>query len=299
VTANPVTLSIDTWIDDLRDRITQHNTDLLDVFETYANEAKFGYFLIQNDIVKLPQKNAALLEIGAGSLILSCYLTKLGYTVTALEPVGEGFSHFDVLRSIILESAKSYGGLPSLQEYQAEQLEVVDCYDYAFSINVMEHVKNVEAVIENVMKALHDNGSYRFICPNYHFPYEPHFDIPIIFSKTLTERLLKNRIFNNATIPDAQGTWLSLNWISVSTIEKWITKHSNYKARFNRELFAIMILRAVSDPIFAARRSPWLRMFLNVLVNLGVYRVLKWIPVKLQPVMDCTIVRDQNYRPIS
>jgi hypothetical protein len=37
---------------------------------------------------------AAVLEIGAGSLLLNCQLMKEGFAITTLEPLGAGFSDF-------------------------------------------------------------------------------------------------------------------------------------------------------------------------------------------------------------
>ena len=42
----------------------------------------------------------------------------------------------------------------------------------------MEHVDDVPLVLRRVMSALRPGAAYRFVCPNYRFPFEPHFDIP-------------------------------------------------------------------------------------------------------------------------
>lgn len=285
--------SMDTWINTLRMGIMKDKPELLDLFDTYAGEAIFGRTLIDSDLSKLPVR-AGILEVGAGSLILSCQLAREGYFVTALEPIGEGFSHFAELRSMILRQAQATGHVPRLLNILAEELSDSCQYDFAFSVNVMEHVENVGLAIERVIEALRPTGFYRFTCPNYLFPYEPHFDIPILFSKRFTEFCFKDRIYNNRNFPDPSGTWQSLNWITVREILGIVHKNPLVKVSFRRDLFASMILRSVNDPIFSARRSPWLRKFLSVLVTVGLYKAVTLIPAIFQPIIDCTLVRSRN-----
>jgi hypothetical protein len=290
---NIVCNEIEEWINILRLAIGDYKPELLNLFETYAGEAAFGRTLIDSDLLKLPV-NARILEVGAGSLILSCQLAKEGYRITALEPIGEGFSHFEELRSMILDQAKLSGYEPRLINILAEELTESSQYDFAFSINVMEHVKDVGMVIERVMEALSPIGFYRFTCPNYLFPYEPHFDIPIILSKRLTEIVFKNRIYNNRNLPDPGGTWQSLNWITVPKILGIVRKNTLVKVSFRRDLFASMILRSVNDPIFSARRSLWLRKFLSMLVTIGLYKAVTLIPAIFQPIIDCTLIQSRT-----
>ena len=53
--------------------------------------------------------------------------------------------------------------------------------DYIFAINVIEHVPDFLSLIANGIKAKTNDGVFRLVCPNYTIPYEPHFNIPIIF----------------------------------------------------------------------------------------------------------------------
>ena len=179
---------------------------------------------------------AKVLEVGAGSLLLSCQLMREGFDVTALEPTGEGFSHFDQMRQMVLDKARSHGCCPTILDLPAERLAAVNCFDYAFSVNVMEHVDDVARVLETVGKSLTVGASYRFTCPNYLFPYEPHFNIPTFFSKQLTERLLGRKIFDSQRVPDPSGTWKSLNWINVVKVGRCVRRLSGLRVTFNRSM---------------------------------------------------------------
>ena len=156
---------LDEWVAILRNVVHVNSPELLDLFDIYAAEAKFGREFIAHNLEKL-RFNASILEIGAGSLILSSQLTREGCKVTALEPIGLGFSHFEQLREIVLQQAQEHNCLPILLKIPAEQLEIKEQFDFAFSINVMEHVGDVNQVIKRVAASLKEGSSYKFTCPN-------------------------------------------------------------------------------------------------------------------------------------
>ena len=166
--------------------------------ETAYGEAVFGATILAEDLAVLP-RSARVLDVGAGSMLLSCALQLAGVQVTALEPVAPGFSHLDRLRAMVLEVSAGRGVVPHWLPIPAEALTLESTFDYAFSINVMEHVDDVALVIARVVAALRPGGVYRFVCPNYLFPYEPHFDMPTLFSKALTERVFGHRIRTSKT----------------------------------------------------------------------------------------------------
>jgi 2-polyprenyl-3-methyl-5-hydroxy-6-metoxy-1,4-benzoquinol methylase len=228
-------ISIDHWLEIVRLQFFETDPQLLNLFEVYAEEAKFGRRYIDADLVGLPQ-GAKILEVGAGSLLLSCQLVREGFEVTALEPTGDGFSHFDQMQRMVLLSAQSIGCCPKILDLPAEKFNVLGRFEYAFSINVMEHVSDVSSVLEQVGRSLTHGACYRFTCPNYIFPYEPHFNMPTLFSKRLTELVLRRKIFGNSNLPDPAGTWKSLNWINVLQIKQLVRKITGLKVTFNQSI---------------------------------------------------------------
>lgn len=281
------------WLADVRKHVLGSAPDMLDILDVYEGEARFGRRYIAADLARLP-KGAAVLEVGAGSLLLSCQLVREGFKVTALEPVGDGFSHFKHLRELILDRAEILGCVPQMLNQRAEDLSIKDYFDYAFSINVMEHVSDVNAVIANIGVGLHPGASYRFTCPNYLFPYEPHFNIPTLFSKKLTEKVFKNKIFKGSGLPDPEGTWKSLNWITVRQVGKIVGLLHGFKVVFNQRFLVSTLERIGSDREFALRRSRWMRVFILGLIKLRVHRLAGFIPAVLQPVIDCTLTRGER-----
>jgi len=286
-------LAIERWIAEVRSQFVDVAPQLLPLFDTYAAEAIFGRRYIDSDLRGL-RPGAKVLEVGAGSLLLSCQLMREGFDVIALEPTGDGFSHFDQMRQMVLDKARSHGACPTILDLPAERLAAVNCFDYAFSVNVMEHVDDVMRVVETVGTSLTVGASYRFTCPNYLFPYEPHFNIPILLSKQLTERLLGRRIFGSHRVPDPSGTWKSLNWINVVQLGRCARRLSGLRVTFNRAMLVSTLERIVSDPDFAARRSPSMRRFLSGLVCLRIHCLLGLVPAMLQPIIDCRIQKISN-----
>jgi hypothetical protein len=279
---------IEGWLGAVAERIARDAPPLRALFDVYAGEARFGRRFIADDLARLPA-GARLLEVGAGSYLLSSQLVREGFDVVALEPVGQGFSHFRQMQQIVTGLALERQCMPRVMAVQAEHLEATDAHDFAFSINVMEHVCDVAAVIERVAASLRRGARYRFTCPNYAFPYEPHFNMPTLFSKRLTERWMGKRIFGNRQLDDPAGTWQSLNWISVGEIAEVIRRQPQLRVRFRRDLLTSTLERVVRDPQFAARRSALMRAGIAALVRTGLHRLPAALPASMLPIIDCEI----------
>jgi SAM-dependent methyltransferase len=282
--------SIEVWLADVRECVIEQSPDLLDILDVYLEEARFGRRYIAPDLRRLPL-GAAVLEVGAGLFLLSCQLVREGFNVTALEPTGDGFSHFGRLRQVVLTRAKLHGYLPRVLDEPAEALSDRCSFDYAFSVNVMEHVEDVARTLANVGASLKLGATYRFTCPNYLFPYEPHFNIPTLFSKGLTEKLLGAQILRNKGMPDPEGTWRSLNWIDVRKIRKTVRCLPDCSVSFKRNVLVSTLERIAFDKEFAMRRSNWARAGILALVRLRLHRLAWLIPALLQPVIDCEVTR--------
>jgi SAM-dependent methyltransferase len=224
-------------------------------------------------------------------MLLSCQLAKEGFRVAALEPVGEGFSSFSELQKLVLAFAERQGFAPNVLPIPVEDLDQQSKFDFAYSINVMEHVGNFAVALERVGRAIRPGCEYRFMCANYLFPYEPHFNIPTLFSKSLTEKLFRRRIYANTRVGDAAGVWKSLNWITVPKVERAVRNLSGVSVSFDRSMLEAVLLRAVGDREFSERRSPWVRGLAKGAVGLGLHRLGKWIPPFMQPMMDCSMKR--------
>ena len=285
--------SIEWWLTDIRAFFMETAPSLLPLFDTYSAEAVFGRRFIALDLERL-QPGARVIEVGAGSLLLSCQLVREGFDVTGLEPTATGFSHFEQMQQMVLERATALGCSPRVLNLTAEVFSEHNRFDYAFSVNVMEHVDDVARVVVNVGRCLVVGAIYRFTCPNYLFPYEPHFNIPTFFSKRITEMVLSQKIFSRKDMPDPSGTWKSLNWISVLQVRRVSKKLPWLQVTFNRLLLVSTLERISSDREFSNRRSPALRKLLILFVRLRLHQLLRFMPATLQPIIDCRLKKISN-----
>jgi SAM-dependent methyltransferase len=282
-------LDADWLLDDIRQVILRNSPELLETFEIYRGEAKFGRALIEGDLARL-QSGATILEIGAGSLMLSTILRWEGFEITALEPTGMGFSHFRRLQEIVLDHGERHGIAPRLLPCRGEELALASQFEFAFSINVMEHVGDVAQVLRNVHRALVPGGTHRFVCANYAFPYEPHFNIPTLFSRSLTERFLWRWIAGSKSVFDPVGAWASLNWISVRQVRR-LCRGSSMAPSFSADILQAFLNRAQIDSGFQARHGVLLIRLVDLLLRSRLLRLSRCVPVAALPVMDCRIVR--------
>lgn len=282
--------AMNSWLLEVREHLAARAPEMLGILDVYAAEARFGRSFISNDLSNL-EKGATVLEVGAGSMLLSCQLVREGFDVTALEPVGDGFTHFERMKTLILDLARLTDCAPKIVDVKAEDFCWVNCFDYAFSVNVMEHVENVDLAIKNIVQSIKTSTTYRFTCPNYWFPYEPHFNIPTIITKKITEKVFWRKIAGNKKLPDPIGTWRSLNWISVAKIKKTVKAIEKTSVRFNRNFLTQTLNRVTTDKEFAKRRSGFVVIVIKVLVAIGLHRFTALIPVSLQPIIDCSIMR--------
>ena len=260
------------------------------VVTDYVGEARFGASVITPDLAAIPSK-ARVLEVGAGAMLLSCALQAAGYDVTALEPVGAGFSHMARLRGLVLDYARTQGVPPAVVHVPAEALEARTEFDFAFSINVMEHVHDVAVVLQRVWSALRPGGAYRFVCPNYSFPFEPHFGIPTFGGKSLTWRLFRRRILASRLVVDPEGAWASLNWITVKQVRTICRREFGVAPEFDRDVSYRFIRRAMSDPSFQRRHGRALRATAHALAATGLIELARLVPPVVQPAMSCRITR--------
>lgn len=277
-------------LDALRGEITANAPANLALFDTFAAEARFGRDWLADSLPGLAP-GAPVLEVGAGLMLLACQLRREGYAVTAVEPFGEGFSAFSEVQALVLEFARAHGFEPEVRTVAIEALRDDARFALAYSVNVMEHVGDVGAALAAVAAALVPGGCYRFTCPNYRFPYEPHFNIPTLFSKRLTERVFGTRIFGNRRMDDPAGVWRSLNWIDVGHVRRACAALGGVTPRFRRSLLVETLARLGRDREFASRRSAWMRVAGKWLVGSGGHRLAGLIPASLQPLIDCEMVR--------
>lgn len=282
--------NISEFVADVRVSVVEKFPDGQGYFDIYANEALFGYSIIEPEISVL-QPNSTVMEIGAGLLLLSGYLASRGLAVHALEPMTGGFSHFREMQDVVLEHYKKIGLILNLVDRPIEEFKGTEIFDYVYSINVFEHIVSVELGLSNAYLSLKHGGILRVYCPNYHFPYEPHFNIPTFFNKQFTGAVFRTAIASSK-VQSPKETWDALNWINVSQVRGLFRKRFGCEPSFNRLATYHVFLRVLLDPQFTARRSKWMFTILNALHETGLLHLFRLFPAYLAPVMDFNIRRN-------
>lgn len=260
---------------------------------TYVSEAQFFNEVLSDDLDSLGTHDEVL-EVGSGIGLLSLLAAARGLRVTSLEPQSAGFGEMRTMREAIM--AAWQGPLPEVRwiDSTIESLPITSSFRYVFAINVVEHVPQPEAFMDEVLGRLDAAGRFRFICPNYHFPYEPHFNIPTLFSKQLTQKAFAKRI-RSADLNDSQGLWDELSWPTTRRLRRHLTR-SGWSNDFSGSATRAYIDRALSDPDFGERKGPLLRTAGSAISRLP-RSAFDRIPAPLLPIIDCTVAGPESRSP--
>jgi SAM-dependent methyltransferase len=270
--------------------IALERPDLLELFFTYQNEAVAGRRFLDASLVEL-KPEAQILEVGGGILALALQLTSEGYGVTSVEPVGEGFSDISYIMDVFIGIAEKEDLEFELIKSPIEDYALNHKFDFIFSVNVMEHLKDPYSVLRQLDRGLNSGGKYRFLCPNYDFPYEPHFGKFLYRRRSNSFVLPRKRARHNSYI-DSEGVYNSINWITVRKIRK-VSKECSIDIHFNRDAFHDLLTRASADQVIR-KRHPLLAIFLTPIRFLKIASFAKFVPVVIQPVIDVTLHRKND-----
>lgn len=269
------------------DLLSRERPELVDLFFTYQNEAIEARKFLESNLMEL-DFGADILEVGGGILALAAQLASEGFKVTTVEPVGEGFTGISFIMDIFLKIASQEEVFFTLIDCPIEDCSFECEFSFIFSINVMEHLNDPFSVLNQIKGILRPGGKYRFFCPNYDFPYEPHFGKLLWVRKRGSFYLELNRIRTlELKNVDSIGLYNSLNFITVAKLQAF-SRESNLLLEFNRQAFHLLLLRSLSDPGLRARHRSFIPIvdFLSKIEFMGFSKLL---PTRFQPVMDATL----------
>jgi len=155
----------------------------------YFDNAKADAIYCYQSIQKYLNQDKKILEVGGGIHLLTNFLHK-NYDITSIEPGGfTGFT--DELRNEILGQNKLKVHTTTVENFRTDKK-----FDFIFSMNVLEHTADIKQHIRSCMNLLKNENSLLFIqCPNYTFPFEPHFYKWFIpFFPNFTFKTLRNKM---------------------------------------------------------------------------------------------------------
>ena len=115
-------------------------------------------------------KGMKVLVVGAGTGAESVVLHQRGGEVHGIEPDADAIA--------ILQMKSELHGIPAdrFQKAKAEEMPYEDnVFDFVYCYTVLEHVQNVEASIEEMIRVCKIMGTVYIQTPDYRFPYEGHY----------------------------------------------------------------------------------------------------------------------------
>src|SRR5262252_9621695 len=119
------------------------------IYERFVNEARFGLSRVLRSVSLFDPETVEVLEVGAGSCILSSYLASKRLHVTAVEPLGPEFDFFTDLQNRVLAFCRRNSIELKLVHSTGEQLDLSGRFDIAFTINALEHMRDPLLTIDN------------------------------------------------------------------------------------------------------------------------------------------------------
>ena len=262
------------------------------LFDTYVNEALFFWKFMKNLIEQ--RQPARALEVGAGVGLLSLFAANEIESVISLEPESSGFEKMSTFRKVILDASR-FKTEPEFKKCFLHQLPGEKTFDYIYCINVLEHVPEPEKLIEEIYARLEPGGMAWFVLPNYSFPYEQHFEIPIILNKSVTERLFRNKIEDHKVSPDRKGLWTELSWPTQKALSRFL-KSSGWPHQFHKTVLGGYFDR-LSEPVFIGRKGGLFKA-LRPLIKL-LKPVIIGLPLRVLPIIEFTIHKPSTSQPSS
>ncbi len=275
-------LDLDELAELIADNIDGDSALARDQLQTYLNES-----LIALDLVAVHLESGEstsgfrVLEIGSGIGFFAAFLHSHGYDVVELEPVGGGFEFIGAARHALRSDSA-----PTHLDIGVDDLDpdLHGRFDLIYSLNVLEHVPDWRHALDASYDVLAPGGTMVQSCPNYTFPYEPHFGVPLIpFAPQVTSRVLPERITST-------GLWKSLNWVTVRGVRNW-AQGRDARITFASGKLASALERLTTDADFGDRHSRALRVVAAGMSKVGMIELLRKIPPALTSPMDFAVTR--------
>lgn len=236
---------------------------------TYLAEAEFGLTQLAPFLDPL-KTSSRVLEVGSGPCIALAAIARArpDLMVEGIEPMSGGFAHF---RGFI---NKMQTELPNMRLFRGgyEEFPTSEPWDLIFLVNVFEHLPDWRYFLEFLHQRLALSGTCVILCPNYGFPYEAHFRIPVIGNKEITKRFFAKRIADYERQKDVAGLYESLNFVKLCDVRA-ASKNYRLSLEVDCSVVRTMVDRLDSEPEFADRQKV-IAPFARILRKTG---LLEWL----------------------
>lgn len=253
-------------------------------FSTYFEEAKFFLPIMEKHLDDTEPKSVA--EIGSGLGLLAMILSRKVEKLVAFEPSSAGFEAVRKAHKI-LDKQLEHNVIFKEDQFELKR----GGYDLIYSINVVEHVPEWRELVENALESLEKGGNLILIFPNYTIPYEPHFNIPILFTKAITRRLLTKKILNSS-LDSPEEFWKDLSFPKYKQIHKLLEARSGIEYSFSKNATLAYVDRLGNDAEFTERKSGLFFVLLNFMKKTGILRgLLNTFPKSFTPIIHLVVTK--------
>jgi SAM-dependent methyltransferase len=267
-------------------RAIHDRVDGLPKSKILLGEAAFGVDIIGPYLGVLPA-GARVLEVGSGPGILLAHLmqshTSLDFT--GIEPVGAGFATSELFIERLADRISMRLERCGYQQFSSSQP-----FDLIFLINVFEHLPDWRDFLSFAERNLKIGGRCVIFCPNYGFPYESHFGLPIIGGKRLTGKVFRGKIEKHESERNAAGLWDSLNFVTWGQLRAALVG-SKLNPEFDSAFLERMVSRLQTDPEFR-RRQGSIAFAARMVASTGLLSALRWKQLwRYHPYMHVALTR--------
>lgn len=254
------------------------------LLKTYWEESKVILSLISNDLQNL-QPEQRILEIGAGTGLVSHVLKNNGFKIDAIEPSSQAFSFMRVISTQLKSILETEGFLTcDIQDSTLERYKSENRYHLIFSSHVLEHVADIPACFKKINELSEKNGKSIHLCPNYIIPFEPHLGKWILpFAQKNNCRVFKKSYKLHKNI------WDNINFITSGKVMR-VAKKTGLKVKFDQNILQFYLRRYSESSMLRDRHET--RMLSFIVSFLLRFKIYKLIPASLQSPMFFTLIKD-------
>ena len=229
--------------------------------KNFHNDEKFCNFVLTDvvfgfseisEVLKKNKNIVSVLEIGSGTGILLNEL-KTFFPHINFKGIDPNESGYHLYKEVYENLDKREFNIENIE---VEKFSTKENFDLIFSLNVFEHVRDWKKYIDQTNKLLKNSGLNFIFAPNYDFPYEPHFVIPIIINKKITKFFFNKKI-KKSEMEDTgneAGLWEGLNLIGGREVEKFL-KRKSYSYFFDLSIKNRMLDRILNDKELKRRQG--------------------------------------------
>tara|TARA_B100001750_G_scaffold213013_1_gene195204 strand:+ start:20 stop:847 length:828 start_codon:yes stop_codon:yes gene_type:complete len=266
-----------------RKEITRKIPDSIpdEYLDSYFN----SFFNSYTEIEPLISYSDQILDVGSGAGFLVNYLSSQGYKI-------QGFDNY-LYNPHTRAINRAINSREEVKNCDIRDFHIEKKFDVIFLHNVIEHLDNWEESVEMLNTKLNNKGKIIFLLPNYSFPIECHFMLPIFLNRDLTYKIFKKRIKKFEVMHNREGLWDSLNFIKPKEIRDYYLS-KNYNVKFDKSYFTNFLSRLIHNinpkSVHRTNKLHYLLVLTaKIFYKTKLINIYQYLPLSFQPFIKIII----------